>query len=943
MRSGYDKPPMAPRSSSCEKPKSILKSTNSNLSPSKSPTLSTRRVSFEEEESFLEPRLRFGTPTHATHSHLEEVVVRTPVATRSEVVSSGPVEMQIRRYAEWSATEPTSMPERPADLSPDSPQDSPTIIHRERIPTVISNRDEKEEKGGTLCPDNNLSTATLSRAPTAEAVVSARPCSAEELSPLPDVSVSDTTASPSSLLLQLGRSGSRRSSMENCMFAATTEQYALLDVKGTLFPDGDTRAGRHLLNIAPVSSEACGRSLVLPGGSVFSSFSVQKSPIRESSSLFFGPSSQHEKWCGSGAGAIVRPPRAWSPTAAGASNHSLLPPRQRGVEALLFEGGVNPDDLVFDDIPDCSVPEANSNDNGLPHLTESSHCRRMLDFSMQLYPNLVQPEEPPHTTDFQELSFSNFTDGDGESALQERSVRKGRRAAGDGDPLSMPPQPFLRVSNAGKKGKCLFGRPSPTHLLHGEYTNACGAVENPPELTDFAVRSTGEEVLGMKENQKTLICRDQKSTPDGVTTTSLLECLHASSQLYPRQAKPVMVEYINKLSASWQEALRGDMHRRRRHRGHTSDEVHQPHYRKMTRQLFPGVFFGHAWTNTETHHVNCLTADTIGVCPLIPIKKTVVVMPSPRKTKKKRCGVKPVTTTAVATPPAISSSSSSNRKVDDCRAEGEKATPEKLLREEACAESEKFEDVHSYVVQLTPVFGMTPSGVATYSSQKESRNSDRKKAARTPTSVEKSGSRRNLGSVREHCSVKTTKEVKMEKEEEEEERRAKRFERLCRAFRPVSNEGAFFSGDKACITGCGGHRPLRDHDYGHPATNNELAGPSHCQKSTQPKKKFPPLPSPSFLTVEGLIHTPEQAASLVGSEEAADSRPIALFAPARSVSPPGIFPGNRAEDSGKNVLKSHVGVLPERCVSNRSAVRAFAHEISDIVHALRESNWAKIL
>ncbi|EKG04987.1 hypothetical protein TCSYLVIO_003940, partial [Trypanosoma cruzi] len=107
--------------------------------------------------------------------------------------------------------------------------------------------------------------------------------------------------------------------------------------------------------------------------------------------------------------------------------------------------------------------------------------------------------------------------------------------------------------------------------------------------------------------------------------------------------------------------------------------------------------------------------------------------------------------------------------------------------------------------------------------------------------------------------------------------------------------------------------------------------------------KFPPLPSPSFLTVEGLIHTPEQAASLVGSEEAADSRPIALFAPARSVSPPGLFPGNRAEDSGKNVLKSHVGVLPERCVSNRSAVRAFAHEISDIVHALRESNWAKIL
>ncbi|ESL09049.1 hypothetical protein TRSC58_03238 [Trypanosoma rangeli SC58] len=943
MRHGDGKPPVAPRSTSCEKPKSILKNTNSGSASTKTPSPSKRRVSFEEDESFTEPRLRFGTPTHAPRSHHEETAGEEPVVARCEAASSSLAGVQIGRAADREPSEPTIMGDRPAASSPDSPHSSPVITPYPHPPPASNNCDDGETVGGTVALDDKPPTPVLSCAPAAGAAV---PRSIEELSPLPDVSVSDITPSPSSLVSRQGRSGSSRSPMNNCAVAAAAEQCKPPDVRGTLFPERDAGAVCAAPNISKQLPSDTANSLSHASGELGAVFFGRTSPEPGGRGVLVQPSSRHPTWYGGSAEAVVRPSLSRGPTEANASFHS---------SSLPFEGGVNPADLVFDDSPTSSVLEAKESENGFPVVSSLSRSRRVLDFPVQLYPSLIGPDEPPHSTASLGPSPSNATDDDRESTLQRRSGRKGRRAAGDGNLTPMPLQPVLRVKNAGNPGEPLSARQSPAQALDVACPNTRDAVE---ELTNGVVRSTGE-VLALKENQNPSLRRDHNSTADGASPSSLLSYAPAYSHLPPRQARPVVVEYINKLSASWQETLRGDVHgRRRHHRGHFGDDTSPLRPRQeVTRQLFPEVFFGHASLTTEASHANCLAADAMGACSLLSIKSTEVVLPRPM-TKKQRGSAKPATTTVTATASAVAVNNNSFCSCVETRGvELATSSSETHIREETCAESEEFEDVDSYCAPLAPAANMSPSLMENIKSEEEEGQSHPggSKTTRTPAGVGTSGKCRNSESARERCGAGTqtyvgTKSDKNEwdgeeeEEEEEEKRRAKRFEKLRRALLLFSGAGTAFPSGGSCITGCGAGCSLPDCDSGCPtavtASTEARRHGGHHVSARQTRNLVPLL---SSTTTEGLIHTPERGPSPNRGEGPPAPRSKALFAPARSVSPPRLFPCSENANVRQNALGGGVDVLPERCVSNRTAARAFARDISAVVHALRESTWVKML
>ncbi|RNF04643.1 hypothetical protein TraAM80_04938 [Trypanosoma rangeli] len=885
MRHGDGKPPVAPRSTSCEKPKSILKNTNSGSASTKTPSPSRRRVSFEEDDSFTEPRLCFGTPTHAPRPHHEAAAGgNEPVVAQWETTSRRRAGVQIERAADLGPSEPTIRCDRPAASSPNSPHNSPVITPYPHSPPASNNYGDEGTAGGTLASNDRPLTAVLSCEPAAGAAV---PRSTEELSPLPDVSVSDITPSPPSLVSRQGRSDSSRSPMNNCAVAAAAEQCKPPDVRETLFPDRDACTVRAAPNIGKQLPSGTTNSPSHASGELGAVFFGQALPERGGRDVLVQPSSRHPTWYGGSAEAVVRPSRTRDPTEANTGCHS---------SSLPFEGGVNPADLVFDDSPKSSVLEAEEIKNEFPVVSGSSRSRRVLDFPVQLYPSLVGLDGPPHSTAPLEPSPSNATDDDRESTLQRRSGRKGRRAAGDSDRTPMPLQPVLRVKNAGKPGEHLSARQPPAQALDIACANARDAVE---ELTNGVVRGTGE-ALALKENQNPLLCRDHGSTADGASPSSLLSYAHAYSNLPPTQARPVVVKYINKLSASWQETLRGDVHdgRRRHNRGHFDDDTCPLRPRQeVTRQLFPGVFFGHASLMTEACHANCLEADTAGVCPLLSIKSTEVVLPKPMKAKKQRGGAKPATTTVTTTASAVAvNNNSSCSIVETRRVELTKSSPETHIREGACAVSEEFEDVDSYCVPLAPAANVNPSVVENVKSEEEG--------------------------------------------EEEKERRAKRFEKLRRALLLVSGEGMASPSGGSCVTGCGADCPPPDRDYGCPTAVTAL---TEARRHVSVRQRRNLVPLLSSATTEGLIHTPERVPSPDRGEEPPATRSKALFAPARSVSPPRSFSCSQNANVRQDALGGGVAVLPERRVSNRTAARAFARDISAVVHALRESTWVKIL
>ncbi|RNF24698.1 uncharacterized protein Tco025E_02378 [Trypanosoma conorhini] len=924
MRHDDSKPPVVPRSISCEKPKSILKNTGGAPALTRRSSSSRRRVSFEEDDNFTEPRLRFAAPTDAPLSHGGAAAEDEPALARWEAAPSSRAEVQPRSAADRRASEPASGRERTAAAPlPVSPHDSPIIAPRQP-PPASGNCDDKEAARGPVGSEERPPTAVLSRAPAAAAAVAETPCGSEALSPLPEVSVSDITPSPASLVLRLGRSGSGRSSADSCAGTAAAGLSSPLDAREPLFPDVGACAGCPALSLAPAAPEACGRELAVPDGSFSPIFSGRNSPEQKSRGVPVRSSSQHSTWYGGSAEAVVRPPRVRGPTAANASSHS---------SPLPFEGGVNPADLVFDDSPACSEPAADESDNGVPVALGASHCRRVLAFPVQLYPGLVGPGEPPHNTASPEPSSSNATDDGGEITPQGRRGRRGRRAAWNGDRTPMPLQPVLRATNADRPGECVAARPSPARGPLVAHLNARGAVEEPPELTDGVVRGTGE-VLALKENQHPLLRRDQSSAADGASPSALLSCARASSHLPPRRAKPVVVEYINKLSASWQETLRGDLHRRSRSR--SSDDACPPRSREeVTRQLFPGVFFGLASMAADAHHANCPAADALGACPLMPIRGTEVVLSKPLKAKKRRGGAELSPTAVVATYSAVAAnkgrSGGEKRRVDRA-----KTPPETRPREEACAEPEEFEEVDSYCVSSTPAANAAPPVVEKVKSGQQQWHPGGKQTTRTPTGLGKGGSCCDSEGARKRRGAETLKGAEMRNEEEEgEERRARRFEKLRRALLLYSAEGASSPPGRPRVAG---------HDCGCPTAATESTGARGRRERGVPARQKNNLPpSPPSVTAEGLIHTPERAASPGGSEGPPAAQPRILFAPARSVSPPRTFPCNPNANGGENAGGGGVGVLPERRVRNRAAARAFARDITGIVHALRESTWVRML
>lgn len=852
------KPPIVPRVVTCEKPKSIMKTISRGAS-SKS-----RRVSFTEpDEDFSEPTLRFGRPKQPRD---DTATGGEPDVAPSKDTLSDPSDVQ-EQQTEQSVGETTMTYKPPEDSLPKLSQGSLITASCHSTPLAVGDNDDKKEASSEVCaPDK-------SPKKTPPGGLSEMAYRGEDLSSLPDVSISDETPTPSSTFLLQCRSVSSESVVPP--FTASCSQ----------------RVGA-----TPIPPEVHSSHLLPPDDHPLPPFTEQILSNWEGGAPVV-PLSPHDAWLDDTTEAVVQPLRA-----------------QNSVDALSFEGGVDPADLVFDDTP-TSEEKRNEGDCDLTG-TESPPGQRVIDFSGQTHSNLVPVDDVLHVVAphaFPESSPSNTADN-GEEMKVDGQGRY--RAVKSGNDLSMPLRSGLcRISDERES------EVSCTHFLAPQvrqriHLNDCDAVSERPTLTTtLGARSGVQATLPgaqiIKKNQGPPLHCEYSPTVNCAKPFVSLGGVQAQTHSPRRQATPVVVEYISNSSSSRREAFCDDIHRYNS-RSRSRDDVHPlQHQHRTVRELFPGTLFAQ------------FPGEPIDVAPRVSIKRTEMVVSKPLKTKKKKHGDSaPLVAADLTSIPGSNRNGQSNHQAK---------TPSVMsLWEEACTEAEEFEEVGLYNAHLTPAMDLTPLNAVdawTAEQHQERRQLSNKKAARIFTTLDGSGGRGSGGAD----SLQKRRDADTKREKEEEQRRARRFEKLHLTLLQLACKGGEpASPSKDHMTNCGGHFSLDSGRGFSPVVADDLV---------RVRRKITLLPPPSPVTAEGLIHTPERVASLERSDELPSARPPALFPPARSSSV--LSPTRCGGGRSHRVSGDSFGGTPERRATDRLAIKTFVSDIAVIVRALREREIAR--
>ncbi|KEG13137.1 hypothetical protein DQ04_01191050 [Trypanosoma grayi] len=984
------KPPVVPRSNSCDKPKSILKNMSGSRSSSTSPSPRKRHVSFEDDECFSEPTLRYGAPRHVAETHDKpEAAAAAPPAevaaggvtpTEAEKMPTvarvearpGAGEKERRRHLpERGVADPVNTLRQRGREESESPDNSPVIVPRrgaQLLPISAEKEERKKERAESVTTPEKKAKVLQSRAEA-----TATPRTEYDSSPLLDVSVSDATPSHSSTGSQRQRSSN---SMELTVSHGTPieQQRASPGERKRLFPDKDAYLSGLSPGISPIPVEAHRQHIQLLERSSPPAFFGRTSSSSPGEQNAAPRTFSHSARIDSNATPVVRPTRI---EVLSSSTSSL---QQKGVDTLLFEGGVDPNDVDFDDLPlNVGVAAVSVGAGDIPPLVEPSYDRRVIDFPVHLFPRIVVANESSQSIFSGSVAVDSSGGGGGEllgiaedaggelvAESPARGRRRGRRDVWDGGLAPASPQPVFRRRQTSS--------PAPSdqqHVLHGMHPNVPGGGE-PLALTEYARKSDPSPVapaaLLLKENHEHHLRFPHNSTAEDAaaplsSSPFLDDPERTANATLPHHAKPVVVEYINKLSDEWQETLRSSGANRRlgsrRGKQHATREearlLHQKQHEEA-RHLFPGVFFGQSPTVIEARHAICPDETAFSTSPLMPIRRTEVVQPRQVTKKKKRGLVEALSAANITTINNNNNNNSrstrSNGNAIDFPTQETKPLSRSPGNEEIQVDPDEFEEIATCDGLSTPPGSpVAPIRRQKATLAKKHHEEGAKKSICTPPRYVKentSGSDNVENSKKSQINTQPNQPCVTEVESDgEAERRARRYDKLRRALLQLADEARFISSPDVKAVSC--DNSSRRHSHSSRGSNNNGRGSAFSRRRPLPPPlPSPPSPSPPSVTAEGLIHTPQRTASPDGSDAAAPVRPQALFAPARPFSPPAPSCRDSDDDDGGGgsrciALESHFNTGAERCVNNRAAMKAFARDIARIVSALKGSSLTSVL
>lgn len=888
VRSG--KPPVVPyKAASNAKPKSIIKRSSSASS-------SRRCVSFADaDDNFSEPSIQFWMPRRlpgnaaATTRSKEEHTV--PPA---ESTSSGQID-GLEQHTKPNVEETAKKPQQPADSLSDSPFGSPALAFNHRFEHTT--KKIEEEASGALAPNANNKEASP-RVVFPEAVHGA-----EDASFLANVSVSDKTPSPSSLSVSLQQvlSVSSKKAVINSESPVNNQQ-----------------------GIAPAQFKESGRQQAAAGASSSPPFFEGQTPVIQTGEgvpSVQPPPLTSSMWFGDDAGAPVQPVQTQSAAVTHLCENYRFPFHHEGSDVLPLEkSGSDPSDLVFNKSSSTGLSAAigiekkdiGNNNNCTAADTRLCHGRRVIDFPVQLYPVLLTTEELSRSKNlaiFQHLPPQNAAENEQTRWFLKSSGQKCQLCAGNSNHSPSPPQ--LILCKAGVK-KMTGNLPAQQSPLQADKLNGSSSEKNLQAAADFGVRVESPEAR-MSESQ----CPQRGKA--GCKAFLPLTYVHPQAR-----ARPVTVNYVNNMSAFWQENLRPVDHRQ----SHSAREAMPPlNQRDVSKELFPEAYFGQSQEAIEKNCAIYPAVDTPNAQEVASIKQTkTLTSKSVGCAKKKRNKHLGPTVVPVEVATSVPKSCSAGKGHTTQLTETPDVTP---VQNETLTGSSMFEELGLFNAHLTQEAGFASSKAVDVSTEHQRRIQQDTGCGKTANSSNK---------VESGCSGNSPGSTKAQQKAEsadEERRRLKRFEKLRSVLLQIAYRNEFSSQEDTNATDCGS-RFLQERYNGREAAAavEEMAG------RRRRRRTLPPPPSP--VTAEGLIHTPERAVSPGESEETLYTQPFS-FSASRRCSPPGVSSHFGQRRSSHRVLYRDTGAMLERRVSDHNAVKNFAHDIAGIVRSLRESTLVKIL